>query len=243
MDFSNNKNTIISTLIDTYISIISGMYFSYKKIKIDEFSNKVIENEGNQINEYINGCFSFVVFPRGNVIFHKDNTWRMNNLHRFFMLYKNIIPNIYHNCPKQLIINRSDGSECYVKILNNDGLVLSEKDNDFLVSVHFKKDKSKYDNLDMLTPCSVYNPSYLLESDFELTKTVPLKTIMEKNNIKSLVFSFNIYGQIFINKLNDNETLIYNYFNEKIIEWVDTILLPFIVKNTLNIDIKYITIN
>jgi hypothetical protein len=243
MDLSNNKNNTISTLIDIYFSIISGMYFSSKKIKIDEFSNQVIEYEHDQRNEYINGCFSFVVFPRGNVIFHKDNTWQMNNLHRFFMMYKNIVPNIYHNCPKQLIINRSDGSECYVKLLNNDGLVLSEKENDFLITVHFKKDKSKYDNLDILKPCSSYHPTYIIESDFELTKTIPLKTIMIKNNITSLIFSFKLYGSVFINNLNDNEKLVYSYFNEKIIEWVDTILLPFITTNNLNIDIKYLTIN
>ena len=242
MDFSNNKNTIISTLIDTYISIISGMYFSYKKIKIDEFTEKNIENENDYRNEYINGCFSFVVFPRGNVIFHKESMWQMINLHRFFMMYKNVVPNIYHNFPKQLIINRSDNSECYVKLLNNDGIVLSEKDNDFLITVHFKKDKSKYDNLDMLTQCSYYNSSYIIESDFELTKTIPLKTVMEKNNIKILVLSFNIYGQIFINNLNHTEKIIYTYFNEKIIEWVDTIILPFIEKNNLNIEVSYKTI-
>ncbi len=243
MDFSNNKNTIISTLIDTYLSIISGMYFSSKQMRVDEFSNKIIENETDQKNEYINGCFSFVVFPRGNVIFHKDNTWQMENLQRFFMMYKNVIPNIYHNCSKQFIINRSDGSECYVKLLNYDGLILSEKDNDFLVTVQFKKDKSIYNNLDMSKPCDAYHPSNIIESDFEFEKTVPLKTVMDKNKIKTILFSFNLYSSTFIQNINHNhKALVYNYFNEKIIEWVDTIILPFIKKNNLNIEVNYISI-
>jgi len=247
MEFGHNKNTIISTLIDNYLSIISGMYFSSKQIKLDEFTDKIIENEANQKNEYINGCFSFVIFPRGNVIFHKDNTWQMDNLQRFFMMYKNVIPNINHNFPKQLIINRSDGSECYIKLLNNESLVLSETKKDFLVTVHFKKDKSNFDNLDMSTPCSAYHPSYIIESDFEFEKTLPLKTVMEKNKIKSIYFSFNLYSDIFIknnhnidNNIDNNKALVYNYFNEKIIEWVDTIILPFIKKNNLNIEVKYI---
>jgi hypothetical protein len=243
MDFSNNKNPIISTIIDTYLSIISGMYFSCKKMSLDEFSNKVIDNEDDHRNEYINGCFSIVVFPRGNVIFHKDNTWQMDNLNRFFMMHKNIIPNIYHNCPKQLIINRSDGSECYVKLLNNDGLVLSEKENDFLVTVHFKKDKSKYENIDMSSLCSSYHPTYLIESDFEFEKTIRLKTVMEKNKIKTILFSVNLYSNTFIKTKNNDEKLIYTYFNEKIIEWVDTIILPFIEKNNLNIKVSYKTID
>jgi|TARA_B110001469_G_C9592657_1_gene294120 hypothetical protein len=241
MDFYNTKNTIINNLIDTYLSIISGIYICYKKIKIDEFTDTIIENESEQLSEYINGCFSFVSFPRGNVIFHKDNTWKMDNLHRFFMMHKNIIPNIYHNCPKQFIINRTDGSECFVKLLNNDGFILSEKDNDFIVRVHFKKDKSKYD-MDMISPC-INNT--ILETDFELEKQIPLKIIMTKNNIKYITFTFKLYSLHFIetmNNNNNNKKNVYIYFNEKIIEWVDTILMPFIKKNNLNIIINYINI-
>jgi hypothetical protein len=68
---------------------------------------------------------------------------------------------------------------------------------------------------------------------------------MTKNNIKYITFTFKLYSLHFIetmNNNNNNKKNVYIYFNEKIIEWVDTILMPFIKKNNLNIIINYINI-
>jgi len=255
-----SDNNYINELLEKFKSILSSLYYSRKLLNFDEFDERVVD-ENDLIQKVLPGIFSLVVFPRGFVYYHKDNSWKMDNLQRFFIIYKNCIPNLNHNLPKQLLIKRSDGSDCYGKLLNLESLIIVDnKKDDFCINVNFKNNNSKYDYLDMETTCNSYytefiekqtiNDKYIeykangvIETDCELFKMVYLKDIFRWNDIDHLTINLDIYSNSYIEKKDNEIKETYEYFNMKLIEWVDTILNPFIYRNSLNVTVEYNLIN
>lgn len=246
----STTNTFINNLIEKYTYIISTLYYSSKRLNYDEFDDVVI-SEHEISHEYVKGIFNMVYFPRGAVFFHTKNKWKMENMHRFFMLYKNCISNMNHNLPKQFIIKRSDGTECYAKLLNFESLLISNDNTDFIVNVNFKKDKSKYKYVDIKMSClDYYNWCFesnrtnfiidgIIESDVELRKTLCLTNILEWNDIDKLILTFDLYSNEFIESKDNESGEVYLYFNNKIIEWVNRVVHPFITKNNLSVGVEY----
>ena len=244
----------INQLIQTFINILSSIYFSRKRLNFDEFDEKIID-ETDLIQNIIPGVFSLVNYPRGIVYYHKNNSWKMDNLKTFFIIYKNCIPNLNHNLPKQLLIKRSNGSDCYAKLLNFESLFISDnKKDDFCLNVNFKADNSKYDYLDMENTCNSYYTEFvkektknngIIETDCELFKIVYLKDIFRLNDIDQLTINFDIYSNSYIEEKGKTNEIkeIQNNFNKKLIEWVNNILNPFIKRNSLNVKVEYNLIN
>ena len=79
----------------------------------------------------------------------------------------------------------------------------------------------------------------IIETNYDYEKTTPLSEVMKYNNIDNIIFTFNLISNNYINTLNNIDSTICLYFNEKLIEWVDNVIYPFIEKNKLNIEIKY----
>jgi hypothetical protein len=249
MEFTSN-NTNIQNLIENYHYIISSLYYSRKKIDFDEFDNEHI-TDNEIMHEYVRGIFNMVYFPRGCIFFHKKNKWKMDNINRFFMTYKNCISNMNHNLPKQFIIKRSDGTESYSKLLNFESLLMVNEKNDFVANVNFKEDKSKYDYFDIKMTCLYYyNWLYetnrediitkgIIESDVDLRKNVYLTNILEWNDIDKLIITLDLYSNSFLDSIDNDKAEVYLFFNNKIMEWVNTIVNPFIDKNNLNAIVEY----
>ena len=156
-----------------------------------------------------------------------------------------------HNLPKQFIIKRSDGTYCYSKLINFESLLILNDKNDFLVNVNFKEDKSKYDYFDIKMNClDYYNWCFetrkediitkgIIESDVDLRKNVYLTNILEWNDIDKLVITLDLYSNSFLESIDNDKAEVYLFFNNKLMEWANTIVKPFIEKNNLNAILEY----
>ena len=79
----------------------------------------------------------------------------------------------------------------------------------------------------------------IIESDVDLRKNVYLTNILEWNDIDKLIITLDLYSNNFIESIENDKAEIYLYFNNKLIEWADTIVKQFINKNKINATIEY----
>jgi hypothetical protein len=231
----DTNNFMINELLYSFNDVLVNIGFSSKRINFDEFDNESIVNEDDLAFRYINGSLICVSYPRGLVNFHKKNKWKMDCLDNYFIMKENLIPNIYHNLPKQFKINRTNGDSCYAVTVLLESLLISEKEKDFIVHCNFKKDNTKFNIKDGDNSFNFWGS--------ELQKNVSLKEIMKLNNIEIINFTFNIFSNEYIDnktEINTNKIKeILLFFNEKIFEWIDTIIQPFINRHRLPIKIIY----
>lgn len=239
----DTNNSMINELISKFDDILSNIGFSSKRIGYDEIDKEIINNEEDVSFRYINGALIMVPYPRGIVFFHKKNKWKMDCLDNYFIMKENVIPNVCHNLPKQFKINRTNGDSCYAVTVSLESLIMSEKDQDFLVHCNFKKNNTEFNIKDGDNSFQFWGS--------ELHKNRPLEEIMKLNSIESINFTFNIFSNDTIDKTIEkiiNSTDIINankikeillFFNEKTFDWIETIIKPFIDINRLSIKIIY----
>ena len=233
----NSNNTYISNLINSFNYISNRIYFSSKKVNYDEF-DQININDTDIISEYINGCFSLISYPRGSIFFIKNNKWKMDLLNIYFMIKHNIIPNIYHDLPKTFKITRTNGDITDCKIFDLEAITISNKYKDLLVKCNFKKGnqdlylKQKYNNSIEEIYCSdIY------------CKTMKLNDIMAINNFNNLFITLNLFSDKFLSKQNIDKKEINIYFNKKIMEWVEEVILPFFKNNKIKATVIYSSIH
>lgn len=227
----DTDNDEINNLISSFKRISNKIFFSSKRINYDEFNNIIID-EKLLTHEYINGCFSLVNYPRGIVYFNINNKWKMDLFNIYFMIKNNIIPNTIHDLPKQFKINRSNGDISFSKIFDLEAIKISYKHEDLIVKCNFKKDNTIINN-------KYNNPIEEIFCEDLYYKLVDHKLIMKLNNINNTVITLKLFSDIFISKQEYNRHLIYIYFNEKIMEWVEHIILPFFKKYNVKAIVVY----
>lgn len=223
-----STNTYIQDKLSLFDILLFGIRFSCKKINYDDFEQKHSKEE-ELLHGFIEGVFTLVDFPRGMIYYNKKNDWQFHSLNMYFMIKNNFIPNKYSNLKSELNFLRSNGDLSYGYLCSNESLILSTKINDIWVNCNFNKDNKKI------------NTEYLDTNicGFELRKTVPLKTIMKLNKIDSISITLNRFSDNYINS-KDKQVKVFLYFmNEKLIEWVDSIILPFLKKNEINFKLQY----
>tara|TARA_B110000495_G_scaffold197062_3_gene206770 strand:+ start:92 stop:811 length:720 start_codon:yes stop_codon:yes gene_type:complete len=231
----DTNNVIINKLLNSFDDILINIGFSSKRMSYDEFDKERVGNEEDIIYRYINGSLILVDYPRGLVYFHNKNKWKMDCLDTYFIMKKNLIPNVYHNLPTQFKINRTNGNSCYAVTVLFESLFLSEKESDFLVHCNFKKNNTEFNIKEGDNALHFWGS--------ELQKNISLQEIMRINNIEIITFTFNIFSNDTIDnmiEINSNKIKdILLFFNEKLFEWVDTIIQPFINRHKLPIKVVY----
>lgn len=227
----DTDNEELNYLISSFKRISNKIFFSSKRINYDEFDNVAIDEKLTK-QEYINGCFSIVNYPRGVVFFNINNKWKMDLFNIYFMIKNNIIPNTNHNLPKKFKINRSNGDITFCKLFDLEAIKISYKHEDLIIKCNFKNDNTIINN-------KYNNPIEEIFCDNLYYKLLRHKYITDLNNINNTVITLHLFSDIFISKQESNRNLIYIYFNEKIMEWVEHVILPFFKKYNVKAIVAY----
>lgn len=218
----------LSDAIDRINQITVGSYYTSMYIGLCSFTRKIF-GEDHIFCRKLRGCSNTHRLPGGWIQCSNEAEYLLECCNIEHNIRNKLFPMCFTNISSEveLLIPRStkspndpprfsDGS-----VSENSSMFISKTKDSYHIKVDFIDANSKE----------------------RLEKSVPLKLLMNLNDIKSIVISPRFYTDEFIEMKPDNIQRLLGFYNTKYRDFIDEVVIPQLKQEDINFTIEYKTFN
>lgn len=218
-------NTDIRTLslteaYDKINKIAIDSYFTSMRIGFCSFTNKIYD-EDDVFCRLVRGCANTHRLPGGWIQVSNDAEEYIECCNMIHNIKNGLLPVCFTDLPEYIKVPRSSKSKDEPMRLSNGNItensaVWGSKSRGCLhIKVEFGEPHERFE------------------------KSVSLKTLMEVNNIKSIILNPRIYGNEYISLQSENTQRLFAFFNQKYREFIAEEIIPEFEKEKIPFTLEY----